>query len=428
MSQNLTQSSGGENHPVVAKIGDCVKHLLDSGDMSDVQFAVGRDQGIVKIFSAHRIILGARSAVFHNMFYGSLPENCTNPINIPDVHPDAFANILSYIYTDAVKSLNLDNLFGTLGCADKYDLPLLVVMCTDFILAELSIDNCLDVLDSAVHCAVAAPSILEKCLCLIDESAEAIWVSEKFCAIGQEALCAILQRDTLTANEDIICLAVNEWAVNMCARRDIDATSANRREVLGRALFLIRFPLLTDAQLLDGPADSGLLLQSEGWDIYRYKHATTKPRLSFCTEPRQNVRAEGVINYTIPDIRELRKAALYSDPVNVRKLLWNIAVNKNIDREVPALGFYLQCDGYAGSDSWACQVAAELCLLPWKPETPPVKKQVSKLFNKNAHSKGSSKYISMEELLDPAKGYINPTDFSLRLQIQMIADLPTGFK
>ncbi|XP_055350025.1 uncharacterized protein LOC129596703 [Paramacrobiotus metropolitanus] len=393
--------------------------------ISDVQFAVGRDYGIAKIFPAHRLVLSVRSVVFETMFYGSLPDKCTGPIDIPDILPDAFANMLSFLYTDKVTNFTQDNVFDTLKCADKYDLPLLVTMCTDFVLDTIDVHNCLDSLDSALHFGEAAPSILEKCLCLIDESV-IIWRSEKFRTIGEKALRAILQRDTLTANEHSICSSVNEWSANMCAQRNMDATPANRREVLGQALYLIRFPLMTEAQLLDGPVKSGLLLQSEALDIYLHKHATTKPELLFRTDPRQNVRAEGVIHYTIPDLRELRDQHATSDFITVRKLLWGIGVAQKMHG---ALGFYLLCTGYyARLDSWTCHVNAELRLLPWKTETEPITKPLSRLFDKKSLAWGYRKFISMEELLDPDNGYVNPSDFSLRLEIKVTADLPTGIE
>ncbi|XP_055351461.1 BTB/POZ domain-containing protein 1-like [Paramacrobiotus metropolitanus] len=271
-----------------SKLGDYVKYLLVSENMSDVQFAVGRDYGAVKMFPAHRVIMGVRSPVFYTMFYGSLPDNCASPVEIPDVHPDAFANILSYLYTDAVGNFTRDNVFHTVDCADKYDLPLLVAMCTEFVRDVLNINNCLDILDKALHYTNIAPSILENCLSLIDESPKSVWQPVRFSATGHDALSAILNRDTLTANEDTICAAVDKWATNMCTQKNLDPSSTNRREVLGQALFQIRFPLLTDMQLLDGPVKSGLLLQSELLDIYHYKHATIKPQLPFSTKPRHS--------------------------------------------------------------------------------------------------------------------------------------------
>ncbi|XP_055350029.1 BTB/POZ domain-containing protein 6-like [Paramacrobiotus metropolitanus] len=426
MSLNLTASpSDSGNRDGIAKISDGMQLILTSTELSDVQFAVGRDYGDVKTFLAHRLILSIRSDVFDTMFYGSVPETCSAPIDVPDIHPEAFANMLSYIYTDAVKNLSQDNVFHTLGCADKYDLPLLVAICVEFALKELKIQNCLDMLDSAVLYASVAPSILEKCLCLIDESVEIVWKLDQFCAIGYEALRIILQRDMLTANEDKIYSAVEKWTANMCKSKNVGVSPANRREIVGRALYLIRFPLLTDTQLLDGPVQTGLLLQSEAWDICQYKHAVIKPDLPFPTESRQNVRSQGVINYTIPDLRELSEASKCSDPISVRKLLWNIEVVKRTDSGSATLGFYLECSGDPECDSWKYQVTTEFRLLPWKTGTTAINKQFEKsVFDKKKPWAGTSRFASMKDLLDPAKGYVNPADFSLKLQVHLTADLP----
>ncbi|XP_055338229.1 BTB/POZ domain-containing protein 3-like [Paramacrobiotus metropolitanus] len=432
MSQTLTSSSTDSGvRGKISNITDGVQRILVCGEMSDVQFAVGRDYGEVKNFPAHRVILSIRSDVFHTMFYGSEPENCTAPIEIPDVYPEGFDNMIHYVYTDNVKNLTHGNVFHTLGCADKYNLPLLAANCAEFILKDLIIDNCLVILESAVRYATAVPNILQACLFLIDASAKTIWESDQFCAIGEEALRIILQRDSLSASENTIYSSVDKWATSMCMEKNMDASSANRREILGETLFLIRFPLMTDKQLLDGPLKSGLLLQSEGWEIYKYKHATMKPIVPFSTKPRQRMCDKGVINYTVPEVRRLSSDCISSDSITVQKLLWSIMVEKN---ENDALGIFVKCSGpsdHSQSGSWKCQVAAEFRLLPWKAETVPIKRSLVHVFCNHEDGKdnnGYKAYISMKELLDPAKGYVNPSDFSMKLQVQLTADIPVGIE
>ncbi|XP_055350026.1 BTB/POZ domain-containing protein 6-like [Paramacrobiotus metropolitanus] len=340
--------------------------------------------------------------------------------DLPDIHPEGFANMASYMYTDAVKTFTLDNVFHTMCCAGKYKLPRLGAICADFVTKDLDINNCLDVISAAMQYASAAPNILEKCLCLIDESRESVWESEQFDAIALDALALILQRDTLTASEDIICSSVDRWAVNMCTLKNVDTSAANRREVLGQTLFLIRFPLMTMSQLLNGPVKSGLLLQSEGRGIYQYKYATIEPQLPFPTEPRQMVRDEGVLNHTFLNVKELSEGAhRLSDPVAVGKLLWTIQLEKVRRDSSATLGFFLRCSGCPKPAPWTCQASAELRLLSWKTGNTIIKKHISHLFDKNSSAWGYSKYISMKELLAPANGYVNSNDFSLKLQIQM---------
>ncbi|XP_055350069.1 BTB/POZ domain-containing protein 3-like isoform X2 [Paramacrobiotus metropolitanus] len=421
MAQSSRLSSNLGNRGGMGKIADCMKQVLVRGEMSDVQFAVGRDYGAPRIFSAHRIIMSARSDVFYTMFYGSVPENCAAPIDISDILPDAFANVLSYIYTDAVPNLSDDNVFPTLNSADKYDLPLLVEKCVEFILNKLNLDNCLEILEKAVQHTCASPDIMERCLQLVDGSAETIWQSDRFSSIRPETLLIVLQRETLAADEATIYESIENWAAEACEEKKIDASAVNRREILGPALYLVRFPLMADAQLMDGPA------KSELWDIFRCKHAAVKPALQFRREARQNdMRPEGVISITVPDVRKLEEDRTMSDPITVRKLAWRIHVmkRKTTGRGSFGLAYFLHCAGVPGSDSWRCQAKAELRLLPWNAETPPIKRPISHMFSKKENDWGFTNFIYMEDLMDPVQGYFNPSDFSLKLQVHLAAEPP----
>ncbi|XP_055350806.1 BTB/POZ domain-containing protein 3-like [Paramacrobiotus metropolitanus] len=427
MSRSSMGSPDRGNRGEATKLAECMKQVLACGDMSDVQFAVGRDYGAVRIFPAHRVIMGARSDVFHKMFFGSIPENCAAPVDIPDILPDAFSNMLSYIYTDTVKTLSKDNVFQTLVCADKYDIPSLMEKCTRFIMDNLDTDNCLEHLEKIIRHKCTAPRVTKKCLRLIDESAEGIWLSDHFLALGQETLQSILQRDTLAADEDTIYWAVEKWASSACKQRNMEASAVNRREILGPALHLIRFPLLTEAQLMDGPAETGLLLHSELLDIVRFKHAAVKPELPFCTVPRQNdLRTEGIINFTVPDIRKLDETHTLSDPITVRKLPWRILVKKHIKEGSPYLGYFVWCGGSPKSASWKCQADAELRLLPWKEGVATVKNSLSHAFCQKVIDFGYPDFISFQYLLDSEKGYVSPGQFALKLQVKITAHGPAG--
>ncbi|XP_055348196.1 BTB/POZ domain-containing protein 6-like [Paramacrobiotus metropolitanus] len=263
---------------------NCIKQTLLSGKFSDVQFSVGRHFGPVKIFAAHKYILSIRSTVFHTMFHGSMPEKCDEYIDIPDFLPDAFANMLSYMYTDTVDHLTQDNVFPTISCADKYDLPQLTAICSEFVILHLKLTNCLNTLCQAVQCG--ADGVVENCLRMVDVHSEVILRSDEFTSLSPDVLHTILKRNALSAGEYDIYLAVERWAAAACARDGIDPTAANRRQVLGEALFLVRFPLLTNHELADGPGKSGLLSEAQILGIFMHQFATVKPPLPFPMERR----------------------------------------------------------------------------------------------------------------------------------------------
>ncbi|XP_055345992.1 ubiquitin carboxyl-terminal hydrolase 7-like isoform X2 [Paramacrobiotus metropolitanus] len=145
-------------------------------------------------------------------------------------------------------------------------------------------------------------------------------------------------------------------------------------------------------------------------------------------------RADGVINFTVPDIRKLQEAGTLSNSIQVRNLPWKIMVMKRRGRgsashmhdESWTLGYFLQCNADAESTSWTCHASAELRLLPWKSDTPAIKRPISHMFYNKENDWGFTNFIQMEDLMDPVKGYINPTDYSLKLQVTLNADPPHG--
>ncbi|XP_055330173.1 BTB/POZ domain-containing protein 1-like [Paramacrobiotus metropolitanus] len=200
--------------------------------------------------------------------------------------PGRLCHMLSFTYTGGVPAgqLNVHNAFATMNCAGKYDLPELVQLCSSFISSQLNADNCLATLKQAVFWH--ADNIVEKCLTLVDQHGMVILQSDPFNDITQETLQRILERSTLLAEEHMIYLAVERWATAACARNAVDASAANRRQMLGDALFHVRFPLLSNTKLADGPGKSGLLTEAELLSLFMFKNATVKPALAFPTERR----------------------------------------------------------------------------------------------------------------------------------------------
>lgn len=67
-----------------------------------------------------------------------------------------------------------------------------------------------------------------------------------------DTLCAVLQRDTLSIRENRLFGAVVRWAEAECYRQQLPPTSENKQKVLGKALPLIRFPLMTVEEFAAG--------------------------------------------------------------------------------------------------------------------------------------------------------------------------------
>ncbi|XP_055356857.1 BTB/POZ domain-containing protein 6-B-like [Paramacrobiotus metropolitanus] len=251
-----------------------------------VQFVVGRNHGQEKTFSASKSSLDNASPMFRAMFYGDATQTDTCVIRADDVLPDAFSNLLSHVQCreDPLANLSPHNVFATMNIALEYHLPALLQHCCEYVSRSLRASNCLLFLDSAVR--LGAAECVDACWELVDTYIEVLFLDD-FTALQQDTLIMLLRRDTLVVDENNVYRAAEKWAFAACARKNLDPTAANRRQVLGEAFYLIRFPLLTSDLLTIASMKMGLLSQKELSDINHYKNATIKPPLQFPTAPRQ---------------------------------------------------------------------------------------------------------------------------------------------
>ncbi|KAM9472415.1 speckle-type POZ protein isoform 1-T2 [Salvelinus alpinus] len=96
-------------------------------------------------FQAHKAILAARSPVFSAMFEHEMEESKKNRVEINDVEPEVFKEMMCFIYTG--KAPNLDKMADDLlAAADKYALERLKVMCEDALCTSLSVENTAEIL------------------------------------------------------------------------------------------------------------------------------------------------------------------------------------------------------------------------------------------------------------------------------------------
>ncbi|VDK49206.1 unnamed protein product [Cylicostephanus goldi] len=89
--------------------------------------------------------------------------------------------------------------------------------------------------------------------------------------------------------------AVVRWSTEECARRGLEPTTENRRAVLGRAVQLIRFPLMTVEEFAQSAAQSGLLTDREVVNLFLYFTVNPKPSIGFNDNPRCSVAGKELV-------------------------------------------------------------------------------------------------------------------------------------
>ncbi|XP_012264537.1 BTB/POZ domain-containing protein 3 isoform X2 [Athalia rosae] len=255
--------------------------------MADVQFIVG-SPGHTQPIPAHKYVLATGSSVFYAMFYGGLAEN-KKDIEVPDVEPAAFLTLLKYMYCDEIQ-LEADTVLATLYVAKKYIVPHLARACVNYLETSLTAKNaCLLLSQSRLF---EEPDLMQRCWEVIDAQAEMALRSEGFVDIDIHTLESVLSRETLNCKETHLWDAALRWASAECTRRELEATPANQRRLLGSALNLIRLPAMSLEEFANGVAQTGILNPQETIDIFLHFTASSKPQLCYPIKPRQGLKTQ----------------------------------------------------------------------------------------------------------------------------------------
>ncbi|KAL3095240.1 hypothetical protein niasHT_020391 [Heterodera trifolii] len=251
-----------------------MKHLLSSGDHSDVHFVVG-DGEAKEILPSHQLILKNASDVFEAMFHFDAKKeqgekafaNCPAVVEVPDVEASAFKLMLSFIYADDLSELNGDNAMAVLYAAKKFNIPDLVDESLQIPISELR----------NVFLAYAQALLFEledfanKCLRYICQNASQLFESNDFLKIDQNVLCNLLNSDRLLISDEFeIWKAAFHWAHEKCRQNGIECSAKNCRAVLGPALFKIRFPNIDEEDFSKCVVPSGVLTMEEVLGIYQF--------------------------------------------------------------------------------------------------------------------------------------------------------------
>ncbi|KAM9458916.1 BTB/POZ domain-containing protein 2-like isoform 1-T1 [Salvelinus alpinus] len=261
--------------------------LFNNEVLSDVHFLVGKGMGVQRI-PAHRFVLAVGSAVFDAMFNGGMATTSTE-IELPDVEPAAFLALLKFLYSDEVQ-IGPETVMTTLYTAKKYAVPALEAHCVEFLKKNLRADNAFMLLTQAR--LFDEPQLASLCLENIDKNTGDALAAEGFTDIDLDTLVAVLERDTLGVREVRLFVAAVRWAEAEAHRQQLQPTPENKRRVLGKALALIRFPLMTIEEFAAGPAQSSILTDREVVSLFLHFTVNPKPRVEFIDRPRCCLRGK----------------------------------------------------------------------------------------------------------------------------------------
>ncbi|KAL3354857.1 hypothetical protein AABB24_019111 [Solanum stoloniferum] len=170
--------------------------LLENMEASDVIFNVAGE-----MFHAHKLVLAARSPVFHTEFLCG-HEGDAQEIVVNDMEPEVFKAMLHFIYKDdlveeeleATRTCISDTLTAKLlSAADRYDLTRLRRLCESHLCKDISINSVAQIL--ALADRYHAAELKSVCLSFAAENLSAVMQSDGFEYLKEN--CPALQSELL---------------------------------------------------------------------------------------------------------------------------------------------------------------------------------------------------------------------------------------
>ncbi|KAL3076944.1 hypothetical protein niasHT_040171 [Heterodera trifolii] len=393
----------------------------DEEEAADVHFLVGEGDGKETV-PAHKVILKHASDVFEAMFrFDSQNANAQNasancPVVVPDVEAEAFKVMLRFIYTGDLSALNGDNAMALLYAAIKYNVPGLVDPSLQIPISKLR-----NVFLAYVQARLFNfEDFANSCLLYIDDNAETLIKSDAFLRINQKTLCEILERDQLQINGEI-----SIWKA---------CSSANRRAVLGPALFKIRFPLISKEKFCEDIVPCGVLTMQELDSIY---HFIFRPNfrgifggllfpLQFPSQKRISYPTKATIWMEIEKMSEFSRKINWNErkskTVHIKGLRWRILVGirKPTERAEKRLSFFLWCDAASEKENWRCKCSAILRIVTQKRGMFDFSREFKDHeFDSKCSWHGFTYFIAFSELMDPRKGFYNREEDKVTLAIDV---------
>lgn len=123
-------------------LGRDLAALLETGKGADVKITVEDES-----FDAHRIILEARSPVFHALLNLPMREGAEGVVDIKNIRPPVFKALLHFMYTDSLPEELEDGQMDAaiaqhlLEAADRYELVRLRQICENRLCQTVDVDT-----------------------------------------------------------------------------------------------------------------------------------------------------------------------------------------------------------------------------------------------------------------------------------------------
>ena len=231
-------------------------------------------------FPAHKCVLSAASPYFRAMFTSPMKEKESSLVELKDVKPSTFSDVLQYIYTGKA-SIDSSNAEDLVTIADYLMIPSLKTKVSLFLEGSLNVSNCLalESFASQYNCeSLEKAAVAFKC-----ENFVAVAKSEDFKMLDSEKVKELALKDEINVvKEEEVYEAVIAWV-----KHDLPSRECLLPELL-KCIRLFSMSKYSLREILDDELVSKSLACTRevmnSMDVFlfpdRFQHMSQKPRLS----------------------------------------------------------------------------------------------------------------------------------------------------
>ena len=171
---------------------------------------------------------------------------------------------LRFIYTEQC-SLTHATIMHVLNASKKYDLPCLTKKCVDYMEKCLEPTSAFAILEHSLF--FEEFTLSNKCLELIEDYTLEAFHSSAFMDISQDTLAFVLESDHLDIDELELFKLCCKWGEPKSNQRK---DNVSLREIIGKAVFNIRFPVMSAEDFTNIVRPTEVLTGEEKASVYAY--------------------------------------------------------------------------------------------------------------------------------------------------------------